>query len=42
MSNCRIFCHLKNWRRIAIRYDRHAASDLAGIALVAAIAERLK
>lgn len=38
----RLFCRLKNWRRIATRYDRHAANYLAGIALVAAVAEWIK
>ena len=35
----RLFCRLKNWRRIATRYDRHAANYLAGIALAAAVSE---
>lgn len=35
----RFFCRLKNWRRIATRYDRHAANYLATIALVAAVTE---
>ena len=34
----RLFCQLKNWRRIPTRYDRHASNYLAGIALVAAVA----
>lgn len=34
----RLFCRLKNWRRIATRYDRHATNYLAAIALVAAVA----
>lgn len=38
----RLFCRLKNWRRIATRYDRHAANYLAGIALAAAVAEWIK
>lgn len=38
----RLFCRLKNWRRIATRYDRHASNYLAGIALVAVVAEWLK
>ena len=38
----RAFCRPKNWRRIATGYDRHAANDLAGIALVAAVAEWIK
>lgn len=33
----RLFCRLKNWRRIATRYDRNAANYLAAIALVAAV-----
>ena len=33
----RMFCRLKNWRRIATRYDRHAQNYLAGLALVALI-----
>jgi transposase len=33
----RLFCRLKNWRRIATRYDRLAANYLAGVALVAAV-----
>ncbi len=35
----RFFCRLKNWRRVATRYDRHAANYLAAIALVAAVTE---
>lgn len=35
----RFFCRLKNWRRIATRYDRLAANYLAAIALVAAVTE---
>lgn len=35
----RLFCRLKNWRRIATRYDRHASNYLAAIALVATVAE---
>lgn len=38
----RLFCRLKNWRRIATRYDRLARNYLAGLALVAAVAEWLK
>ncbi len=38
----RLFGRLKNWRRIATRYDRHATNYLAGIALVAAVAEWIK
>ena len=33
----RLFCKLKNWRRIATRYDRLAANYLSALALVAAI-----
>jgi transposase len=33
----RLFCKLKNWRRIATRYDRLATSYLSAIALVAAV-----
>lgn len=35
----RMFGRLKNWRRIATRYDRLAATYLAAIALVAAITQ---
>ena len=38
----RLFGRLKNWRRIATRYDRHATNYLAGIALVAAVTEWIK
>lgn len=38
----RLFGRLKNWRRIATRYDRHAQNYLAAIALVAVFAEWLK
>ena len=31
----RLFCKLKNWRRIATRYDRHAQNYLSGLALAA-------
>ena len=31
----RMFCKLKNWRRIATRYDRHAQNYLSGLALAA-------
>jgi len=30
-----MFCKLKNWRRIAAGYDRHAQSYLSGLALAA-------
>jgi transposase len=35
----RLFGRLKNWRRIATRYDRLARNYLAALALVAAVAE---
>ncbi len=35
----RLFCKLKNWRRIATRYDRHAQNYLSGLALAALIIE---
>lgn len=35
----RLFCRLKNWRRLATRYDRLAQNYLASIALVAIVAE---
>lgn len=35
----RLFCRLKNWRRIATRYDRLARNYLAGLALAASIGE---
>ncbi|MGB3832485.1 MAG: IS5/IS1182 family transposase, partial [Mesorhizobium sp.] len=31
------FCRLKNWRRIATRYDRLATNYLSAVALVAAV-----
>ncbi|ADM10849.1 putative transposase [Parvularcula bermudensis HTCC2503] len=34
----RLFCRLKNWRRIATRYDRLARNYLAAIALVSLVA----
>lgn len=33
----RLFCRLKNWRRIATRYDRLATNYLAAIALVSVV-----
>ena len=33
----RLFCRLKNWRRIATRYDRLAANYLSAIALVSTV-----
>jgi transposase len=35
----RLCCRLKNWRRLATRYDRLARNYLAALALVAAVAE---
>ncbi|NIJ36849.1 transposase [Sphingopyxis panaciterrae] len=35
----RLFGRLKNWRRIATRYDSHAQNCLAAIALVAIVTE---
>ena len=35
----RLFCRLKNGRRIATRYDRLADNDRAGVARVAAVTE---
>ncbi|MFL1464437.1 IS5/IS1182 family transposase, partial [Roseococcus sp. DSY-14] len=32
-------CRLKNWRRIATRYDRLARNFLAALALVTAVTE---
>ncbi len=33
----RMFCRLKDWRRIATRYDRLAQNFLSALALVAAV-----
>jgi len=33
----RLFCHLKNWRRVATRYDRLACNYLAAVALAACL-----
>ncbi len=33
----RLFCRLKNWRRIATRYDRLATNYLSAVALVSAV-----
>ena len=33
----RLFCKLKNWRRVATRYDRLARNYLSGLALAAII-----
>jgi transposase len=38
----RLFCRLKNWRRIATRYDRLARNYLSTLALVAVAAEWIK
>lgn len=35
----RLFCRLKNWRRIATRYDRLARNCLAALALIAVATE---
>jgi transposase len=35
----RLFCRLKNWRRIATRDDRLARNYLAGIALISIVTE---
>ncbi|MCG7363932.1 IS5 family transposase [Roseomonas sp. ACRSG] len=35
----RLFCRLKNWRRVATRYDRLAQNYLAALALIAAVTE---
>jgi transposase len=36
-----MFCRLKDWRRIAMRYDRCAQTFFSAIALAAAVAFRL-
>lgn len=38
----RLFCRLKNWRRIATRYDRHAANYIAAIAFATLVSEWTK
>lgn len=38
----RLFCRLKNWRRLATRYDRLAQNYMASLALVAVISEWTK
>jgi transposase len=38
----RLFGHLKNWRRIATRYDRLARNYMAALALVAVATESIK
>jgi transposase len=35
----RLFCRLKNWRRLATRYDRLARNYLAALALVTVVTE---
>ena len=35
----RLFCRLKNWHRIATRYDRLARNFLASLALIATASE---
>jgi transposase len=35
----RLFGRLKNWRRVATRYDRLARNYLAGLALIAVVTE---
>ena len=35
----RLICRLKNWRRLATRYDRLARNFLAALALVATVSE---
>jgi transposase len=35
----RLFCRLKNWRRVATRYDRLARNYLAGLALISIVTE---
>jgi hypothetical protein len=39
-SSKRLFCKLKNWRRVATRYDRIARNYLSGLALAALIIAR--
>lgn len=36
----RLFCRLKNWRRLATRYDRLAQNFLAALALIANLCSR--
>ena len=38
----RLFGRLKNWRRIATRYDRLARNFLAGLALIAVVTEWIR
>jgi transposase len=35
----RLFCRLKNWRRLATRYDRPARHYPASLALIAAVSK---
>jgi transposase len=35
----RLFCRLKNWRRVAIRFDLLTQNYLASLALIAAVTE---
>jgi transposase len=35
----RLFCRLKNWRRLAARYDRLARNYLAALGLIAVVTE---
>jgi transposase len=35
----RLFCRLKNWRRLATRYDRLARNYIAALALVSVVIE---
>jgi transposase len=35
----RLFCRLKNWRRLATRYDRLARNYIAALALFAVVSE---
>jgi hypothetical protein len=37
----RMFCKLRNWRRVATRYDRHAQNYLSGLALAAIVVSRI-
>ncbi len=38
----RLFCRLKNWRRLATRYDRLARNYLAALALITVVTEWAK
>lgn len=38
----RLFCRLKNWRRLATRYDRLARNYLAALALITVVTEWTK